>query len=616
QLLFGSLLGFAALSVATFLLAAAHALYPWLLCVGFSVAGLSLAMTGPSEGLVPARWRQWWDAARAARPARQCALALLGLAAVLGTAGAMAPGTDNDTLLYHLGAPGIYVQNHGLVYVPHNLWTNIPLFTEMLYTAGLSVMNQTLARLFVPCSYLLLLAGCWCFCRRHLPNASPWAPALLVGSIPLLAILNSTSLNDPTLLAYELGALYAFVSFWRAAANRERRGWLIVCAVACGGAAAIKYIGWLPAVVLLSAATWRTAALERWRGALTALGICTAAMVLPGLWLAKNLAYTGNPVYPLAYSVFGGRDWSAELAADYQAHMMSFGLRNEGLLGAVKAPLVLVLDEERFGSKLGIGPLFLLLTPLALWALRRASRLGRFLFAYALLHYVAWLVGPQATRYILPGLLAWSLVLAESIAHVPGRPRPAGGRRSRAVGARALVHGIICAGAALNLGWFAVAQQTLLHPFDAICGLESRRAYLQREVPYYSTISYANTALGDRAKVLFVGEWRTFYTEIPFAADTGPDVTIICEYVNRSRDLDDLLARLRRDGFTHLLYNPEGEALLQRSFGYLRFASPEKEGIYRQIPTDLRLVHAEHGVFLYELTTSDQGTIVARAAAT
>ncbi|MFQ5811528.1 MAG: phospholipid carrier-dependent glycosyltransferase, partial [Armatimonadota bacterium] len=487
QLLFGSLLGFAALSVSTFLLAALHGLYPWVLCTGFSVAGLSLAMTVRSEGTLLPRWRQWWDHGRGARPAQQCALALLAAAVMLGTAGAMAPGTDNDTLLYHLGAPSMYVQNHGLVYVPHNLWTNIPLFAEMLYTAGLSVVNQTLARLFVPCSYVLLLIGCWCFCRRHLPNASPWVPALLVGSIPLLAILNSTSLNDPMLLAYELGALYAFVNFWRAAASRERRGWLIVCAIACGGAAAIKYIGWLPAVALLPAAIWRMAALERWRGALTPLAIGMAVMLLPSLWLAKNLVYTGNPVYPLAYSVFGGRNWSAELAAEYQAHMMSFGLRDEGLLGALKAPFVLVLDEERFGSKLGIGPLFLLLTPLALWAVRRASRLGRFLFGYALLHYAAWLVGPQATRYILPGLLAWSFVIAESVAHVPGRPQHTRGRRSRAVGARALVRGIICAGAALNLGWFAVAQQTLLHPFDAIYGLESRRAYLQQEVPYYST---------------------------------------------------------------------------------------------------------------------------------
>jgi hypothetical protein len=485
----------------------------------------------------------------------------------------------------------------------------------MLYTASLCVMNQTLARLFVPCSYLLLLVGCWCFCRRHLPTASPWVPAVLVGSIPVLAILNCTNLNDVTLLAYELGALYAFVGLWRAANAREQRGWLVVCCVACGGAAAIKYIGWLPALVLLPAAVWRMGALQSRRGALAAVGIVLAGLLLPGLWLGKNLVYTGNPVYPFAYSAFGGRNWSADLAAEYRAHMMSFGLHEEGLLGALKAPVLLVLDERRFGSKLGIGPLFLLLAPLAPWALRRLSPLARLLFAYALLHYAAWAAGPQVMRYTLPGLLVWSFVLAEAVGHLPGRPQPAPGRRTRAVGARALVHGIICAAAAFNIAWFAATQQALLHPFEAICGIENRQGYLQQRVPYYGTVTYANASLGDRAKLLFVGEWRTFYTETPFAADTGPDATIICEYVNRSRDLDDLVSALRRDGFTHLLYNPEAEALLHRTFGYLRFASADKEGIYRQLPTHLKLVHAEHGVFLYELRRSKQLTTIPGGAA-
>jgi len=610
HLFFASLLGFAAISLCTFLLAAAHSLRAPVLCIGLGLAGLYLAITLRPGELPAFEWRQWWQSLRGAAPAQQCALGLLALACLLGVAGAMAPATDNDTLLYHLAAPSIYVQHHGFVYVPHNLWTNIPLFTEMIYSAGLCVMNQTLARLFVPCSYLLLLVGCWCFCRRHLPHASPWMPALLVGSIPLLAILNCTNLNDITLLAYQLGSLYAFVNFWRAGNSSERRGWLLVCALACGGSAAIKYIGWLPGMVLLPAALWRMAALERWRGVLPASGTVLVALVLPGLWLAKNVVYTGNPVYPLAFSVFGGRNWSAALAAEYQAHMMSFGVHDEGLLGALKAPLLLVLDEARFGSKLGVGPIFLLLTPVALWAATRLSRCGRFLFGYALLHYALWALGPQATRYILPGLLVWSFVLGESVGRLPGRPPADARRRWRPEGPRALVRGIVCAAAAFNIGWFAVTQQALLRPFDAVCGVANRRAYLQREVPYYSTISYANAALRGADKVLFVGEWRTFYTQIPFASDTGPDATIICEYINRSHNVDELLAALRRDGFTHLLYNPEAEALLQRTFGYLRFASPEKERLYRQLPGYLRLVHAEHGVFLYELERSQHLTTV------
>jgi len=615
RVFFSSLLGFAALSFFVFLVAAVHLLYDWVLCLCFGAAAASLAVTLPAHRPCSLGWRGWWQRAENGDAGQKCAIALLAIPIVLGTAGAIAPATDSDTLLYHLGAPSIYVQHHGFVYVPHNLWTNIPLFTEMMYAAGLCVMNQTLARLFVPCSYVLVLIGSWCFCRRHLPHVSPWVPALLVGSIPLLAILNCTSLNDVTLLAYELGALYAFVSFWRAGTREERRGWLIVASVVCACAASIKYAGWLPAAVLLPATVWRMGALEGRRGTVAACSIVLTSLLLPGLWLAKNVGYTGNPVYPLAFSVFGGRNWSAALAAEYQAHMMSFGVHDEGLLGAVTAPVRLVLDEGRFGSKLGIGPLFLLLSPLAVWSCRRMSRLGRFLCVYALVHYGAWTVGPQVMRYVMPGLVVWSFVLAEGVAQLPGPPRRPARKRFRPVGARALVHGIICAGAAFNIAWFGLTQQSIFHSFDAIYGVANRRAYLQRSIPYYSTVTYANTALPSARKLLFVGEWRTFYARIPFAADTGPDVTIICEYVNRSRNVDELLAALRRDGFTHLLYNPEGEALLQRTFGYLRFASDDKERIYRQIPTHLKLVHAEHGVLLYELEPSGQPAAVADSGA-
>jgi len=613
RLFFASLLGFAALSVTMFILAALELLHDWAVCGWFAFAAICLSVTLRAGSTPPLLWREWWHDLRSSKPAKQCAVALLAFSLVLGIAGAMAPATDNDTLLYHLAAPSIYVQHGGFVYVPHNLWTNIPLFTEMMYSAGLCVMNQTLARLFVPCSYLLLLVGCWCFTRRHLPQASPWLPALLVGSIPLLAILNSTSLNDVTLLAYEMAALFAFVGFWRARTTPERRSWLILCAVACGAAGAIKYVGLLPALVLIPASLLRLAAVERWRGAAVGSLICLAGMALPGMWLGKNVVYTGNPVYPVAFSVFGGRNWTADLAAEYKDHMMGFGLHDEGLLGALKAPALIAFDEERFGSKLGPGPLFLLLAPLALFSVRRISRTGRFIFAYALVHYVAWAVGPQVVRYIMPGLVVWSFVLAESVATLPGRPAPVKGRASKAKGPRALVRGIVCAGAAFNIAWFAVSQQALIRPFDAIWGMQARQAYIQREVPYYNTISYANTAIGDTGKVLFVGEWRTFYTQVPFEADTGPDVTIICEYVNQASDLDDLVAALSRDGFTHVLYNPAAEELLQRTFGYLRFASPDKERMYRELPTQLPLVHAEHGVFLYELKRSRQRTAIAHA---
>ena len=59
---------------------------------------------------------------------------------------------------------------------------------------------------------------------------------------------------------------------------------------------------------------------SHWKIALRWGLVFTAGVLLTiGPWLLKNLAETGNPVYPLLYSVFGGRDWDAELNAKWKA---------------------------------------------------------------------------------------------------------------------------------------------------------------------------------------------------------------------------------------------------------------------------------------------------------
>jgi hypothetical protein len=51
--------------------------------------------------------------------------------------------------------------------------------------------------------------------------------------------------------------------------------------------------------------------------ALAAFGVGVAITIGP--WLLKNVVETGNPVYPLAYGLFGGRDWDAASHAKWRA---------------------------------------------------------------------------------------------------------------------------------------------------------------------------------------------------------------------------------------------------------------------------------------------------------
>ena len=83
-------------------------------------------------------------------------------------------------------------------------------------------------------------------------------------------------------------------------------------------------------------------------------------------WLAKNALDTGNPVYPLAYNVFGGRYWDAELDAKWsQAH----GPR------PVSMPALVASALDVAGRSDWQSPLYVALAPLALF--RPGSRRRR-----------------------------------------------------------------------------------------------------------------------------------------------------------------------------------------------------------------------------------------------
>lgn len=586
--LFGFLLGGTILSFGCFALAALQQLRPVVLLAGvIIVAGWLLvgAHARCNVGSPLAQVRA--DVGRSSAVTRGL-IVMLGLFAAMGLLGSLAPTVDNDSLLYHLGAPAIYLNHGGLVYVPTNMWTNIPLFAEMVYAVGLGLMGQTLARLFVFAWYAGGVACAYELCRMHLSRRHAILGAAVLASTPLLAILTSTAVNDVALVAYELAAVCALCNFLRSG----RGGWLVAATILGGSAASVKYHGWLIVFLVIALGIARLVRREGPRGALRWAPTCALlGLGLPAMWLLKNFLYTGNPFHPMFIHVFGSTTWNGELFDRYQTHMLSFGLRAEGWLGLAKASVLATLDNERFGSAVGIGPLFLVLSPLALVAAKGASRTWWLLGLLSGALYLFWGVTFQALRYLLPALAVWALVLAGAA----GRLQWRWPSLIRLAELAALV------GVMLNWAWFVRMQDQRFRPYTGLLGAARRREYVAKRVPYYHAVEYANQRLSGSDRLLFIGEWRTFYTRVPFAADTGPDPTLICKYVESSASVEGILRRLRADGFTHVLYNPEGLDLLEREFGYLRFSSPEKRLLYSRFKASLELLSIRDGVSVYAI---------------
>lgn len=341
-------LGVSAVSLLTLGCGLAGWLSPWLLGGALAVAviieaALSLGGRGGAEvrGERRSDWTQFVGFVTrgeqlpyllVAKSLAVVAISLFLLAMLLGSA---LPPTDFDVKAYHLTGPKEYFLNGQITFLPHNVYTNFPFLTEMLCLLGMvlrqdwywgALAGQVVLMGFAPLTGLAL----FCAGRRWFGETVGWFAAVIFLSTPWTYRL--------AIIAYVEGALscYLFLTLFAVllaveALRREGGGsaanrLFLLAGLFAGSAMACKYPGLVSVVLPLGLAsgvavvrTQKTEDSGRWVAIkpVTCFLIGTALAVGP--WLLKNLVATGNPVYPLAYGLFGGLDWDTASHAKWRA---------------------------------------------------------------------------------------------------------------------------------------------------------------------------------------------------------------------------------------------------------------------------------------------------------
>jgi len=468
--------------------------------------------------------------------------AFLLVMALLTLLGALAPAGQNDWdgLSYHLAAPKIYLQEGRIVYLPWMSHSNFPFTPEMLYTLGLLLEGQRLAKLFNWLAGVLLLAAVAQLGALAGPRRAGIAAAAILAATPIVAWEATTAGNDLTVTLYTALALLAFVRW----ARTDRRGWLWACGIACGLALGTKPTSLVVLAFLCAAAAWQVGRRRGWRPALgAAAGLALLACAIGAPWYIKSAVWTGNPVYPFFYGVFGGKHFSAEAARLYRAEQLSFGM-GHGLGAFLLHPWNLTVHPQQFFNfpdkplaYVSIGPLYLAFVPLLALA-GRPSGTTRFLLAFAAAFAVGWFLLSQHIRYFIP-LLPAAAVLA-------GVAAAAAARVAR--WARVLVAGLLCVAGLAAVG---IALLVVVPGAPAAAGIETDDACLARTLDIYPVVRYVNTMLPRDARVLTLGETRGFYFDRAYMwGDPGQHEIIPYDaYQSADELVDDLAGR----GFTHVL---------------------------------------------------------------
>ncbi|RMH16933.1 MAG: hypothetical protein D6696_17145, partial [Acidobacteria bacterium] len=298
---------------------------------------------------------------------------------------------------------------------------------------------------------------------------------------------------------------------------------------------------WLP--VLGHAARRRTLGREaRHFGLRFALPVL--ACWLP--WLVKAGWYTGNPFYPFAYRLFDGAYWSGELGAQLAAWQRSIGMGREPLDYLLLLPRVILRGGRGYDHFDGaLSPLWLLLLPLALTAVRRRPLVRRALAASGL-YFLLWAMSAQQMRFLVPTLPLLALAAAVAAADLVARLRQGALRRLLAavLVAAGLLHAglgqlrVLAAGTRSFAVYRAVAPQELV----------------RRATP--PVFAFANDRLPKSARILMLNTNRGFFCRREYLADSFFEASQIRHWLAPAGDdVTALKQRLDEAGISHLLWS-------------------------------------------------------------
>jgi 4-amino-4-deoxy-L-arabinose transferase-like glycosyltransferase len=510
-------LGAGLLGVVTLLIGRLGWLDPWLFRAGLGL----VAAIGIGTSRV-------WRAGRLKFDSLSCVLGLvIAPFLVVMILGSMLPTIDFDVLEYHLQCPKEYFQAGRINFLPHNVYAAMPFGVEMLHLLAMEVLDdwwwgglagQLVVAFFAPAAAILIAATA----LRVGSARAAWIAAIVYLSTPWIYRLAVIAYVEGPLCFYHASLVWAAVGGF---ANRSIFRWrlwgllglLAGCAMGCKYPALISAV--LPFGALALVDCYRS------RSVAAIMGYIVGWTVVMGPWLGKNVIDTGNPVYPLANSIFHGRFWGEARETQWSnAHG-----RQPNTASRLMDSIIDVAGRSDWQS-----PLYVALAPLAF--LRPGSRrLTSALWGFAAFQFATWwLLTHRLDRFWLP--------LLPPLAILAGLGADWTRRR-----AWSIVLGVIMTVALLaNLTYISTA----------LAGLNEWTGdlvFLRRDIPrrWNAALARLDAELPPGARPLLVGQAAVFHLEHNVVYNTVFNPETI-ELLARGSSDHEFREALRQRNLTHI----------------------------------------------------------------
>ncbi|MEW6619418.1 MAG: glycosyltransferase family 39 protein [bacterium] len=507
----------------------------------------------------------------------------IALTLILAIILVLVPTVTFDALVYHLAVPEIYVKHHKIIYLPYNCFSNYTFNTEMLFTLGLLLNGDLLAKLIHFLFGILSGLSIYSLARRYFTPKVAFLSVLSFCSMPLAIFVATSAFNDFAITFYEILAVYAFLVWYK----EKTYGWLLLSGLTCGLSIGVKYFGGFGFGILVLSiliGKWRQDGILKAIKTTIIFGVFALIPVVP--WLIKNLIFTGNPVFPLLYDTFGGKNWSQIHQSRYLHEMTRYSAGEHLLL----KPFIFFWNicfkwgGMDTGVKIPVGPIFIISLPFLL-KLKKLDFNLKYLLTFCGIFFLFWSYVCAVDRFSLPCFVLLCVVIGYVISKFK------------------YLYLLLAICLLWNL--FNVSKTVYKNSYLMCLKKDGCEKFLLKKSiikDYYDVISYINQHLPKESKILFIGEVRSYYCQQDKLVSTQFDTNIILELIRKSKNKKDLIDNLKKSGVTHLLYNEIGSQWLSKYFDYFSFQNKEEKRLYHEfMQNHLKLIYCQGAISVFQL---------------
>ncbi|MCD6385048.1 phospholipid carrier-dependent glycosyltransferase, partial [Candidatus Sumerlaeota bacterium] len=459
-----------------------------------------------------------------------------------------------DALVYHLTVPRIYLEHQGFGYIPLNIYSNMPMNIDMLYLVCLRFFDDVVAKMLHCALGLLLGLVLINFSRHHLKSWRPGAVAMIILlTNPMVNYEYGVAFIDVGMAFFMGMAFYATIKAMTSLERRARFSWLILSGLFCGFLTGAKYTGVFSAgailAILLIGVVWKrklqfpinTKTLST---AAVIILVCVSLLTLP--WLIKNSVFTGNPVYPMFYRLFDGKDWSEYMARQLIDWQHSIGQGRtviDYLLLPIRIFTISKYDYKHFAGPM--SPAILLAFVVSLLFCQRAHRRWFWLLVAGFVgFFIPWSLGAQQVRFLIPALPLLALASGLFIA----RTQDKSWQKNLII---SVVLVILAVGVYYNFWQFRMNLKNL----PMVLGGETRTEFLSTRVRSFRCFEYLERVTDKNETIVFLYENKGYYLRRPFLADGMYETSFFIDRAVELGSAERFAQWLRSAGIKYILVN-------------------------------------------------------------